>query len=104
MQRYIRKHIDRKIFYVPKVLRFITNNKRGYIVMEFIKGKTLDEYLADTNSPETAEIEVVQRIARAIAYLSQIPLPELWVPGPLDSGIPQGYIFADEGAGRRSSQ
>lgn len=79
--------LDPNIVRVPRVYRFFTDGKRkwygerGYLVMEYIKGRALDP-LEDP--------ELIRRIAHAVAHFAQIPG---FVPGPLCGGGSRGLLW-----------
>lgn len=76
---------------VPKMYRYFRIRDIGYIVMEFIRGTSLQEVSFYDNPG------LVQRLAKAIYGLFlQIPVDS---PGPRNGGIPRGYLFSEDGAG-----
>lgn len=75
---------------VPKIHRFFRIGQMAYIVMDFIEGVTLD----GINCREDSGL--IDRLALAIHSLfSQIPCGP---PGPINGGIPRGYLFSEDGA------
>ncbi len=61
---------------LPKVMDFFTERGRDYLVMEFIPGDTLEEYLAKTNAPlpEAQVLKWADELCDALIYLhSQNP-------------------------------
>lgn len=79
--------LDPNIVRVPRVYRFFTDGKRkwygerGYLVMEFIKGRVIDP-LEDP--------ELIRRIAHATAHFAEIPGR---IPGPLGGGGSRGLLW-----------
>ncbi|OAX81501.1 hypothetical protein ACJ72_04159 [Emergomyces africanus] len=77
---------------VPKVYRYFTKSNIGYLVMEFIDGISLENIMLQENP------EVIRNLAEAIhAFATKIP-PDF--PGPRNCGIPRGYLFSEDGAGK----
>jgi hypothetical protein len=94
-QNYVRRHVDSAILYVPRVFRFFeaffSGSHYGLIVMEFIRGTTLDS-LSVLENPDLAK-----RTRNAIEHLATIPIPIGQGPGPVGGGPAQGYLWSDEG-------
>ena len=75
---------------VPKIYRYFRLGRVGYIVMEFVSGLSLE------NVVFTEYEELVPRLAQAICNLfKRIPCRSV---GPANGGIPQGYLFSEDGA------
>jgi hypothetical protein len=75
---------------VPKIYRFFRVGDKAYIVMDFIEGVTLD----GINCREHPGL--IDRLALDMESLfSQIPCGP---PGPINGGIPRGYLFSEDGA------
>lgn len=76
---------------VPRILRYFKICNVGYLVMEFVEGVSLEKVSLQDHPG------LVQRLARAIYSLFQsIPVG---APGPINGGIPRGYLFSEYGAG-----
>ena len=76
--------LDPSIVRVPRVYRFFTQGQRGYLVMEYIKGQTLDP-LEDPR--------LIHRVAHVLAHLAEF---SCCIPGPSKSGIPRGLFWPDD--------
>jgi Phosphotransferase enzyme family len=77
---------------VPKVYRYFRQSNVGYLVMEFIDGISLEKILLQEHP------ELIRNLAEAIhAFATKVP-PDF--PGPRNSGIPRGYLFSEDGAGK----
>ena len=77
---------------IPKVYRFFSRSSVGYVVMEFIHGDLLEEL------PVQDRPNIVHNLAKAICTLSTAQSPDF--PGPRARGIPRGYLFSEDGAGK----
>ena len=101
-QHYVWTHSNRRVLRVPQVYRFFTDKSRGphlirgYIVMEYINGTDLASYMRRATIGELTP--TIKLIAKAVAHLSQIPERISQVPGPVEGGMPRGYIWAEDGA------
>ncbi|KAL1613567.1 hypothetical protein SLS56_012253 [Neofusicoccum ribis] len=76
--------VDPTIARIPRVYRFFTAGQVGYIVMEYVEGKTLDS-LADPTC--------VGRIAHALSHFAQIRGDK---PGALGGGVSRGLLWSDD--------
>ncbi|KAI4130187.1 MAG: hypothetical protein LQ347_003485 [Umbilicaria vellea] len=85
-------HSDLKI---PEVYRYFRASGVGYLVMEFIEGISLE------NIPLHQYPDLIPRLATAIHTLAGRILPG--PPGPRNGGIPRGYLFSEDGAGKSFS-
>lgn len=74
--------IDPAVVRVPRLYRFFTISHRGYIIMEYIHGKVLQD-------PEPA---VIKNIVAALAHFAQIRSEN---PGPLAGGPTRGPLWSD---------
>ncbi|KAI9767174.1 MAG: hypothetical protein M1839_004610 [Geoglossum umbratile] len=88
---------NRNGFEVPRVHAFYEDENRGYIVMQFIKGFTLDE------RPDEYP-QHIHNITTAILNLHSIRVPSNAIPGPVgapgEPRVPQGYLWGECTAGR----
>ncbi|KAJ5355695.1 hypothetical protein N7517_010304 [Penicillium concentricum] len=77
---------------VPEVYRNFSRSGMGYIVMEFIHGDPLDK------TPIQNQATIIQNLANSLYALSTALSPDY--PGPRNRGIPRGYLFSEDGAGK----
>lgn len=96
-QDYAYSHIDPTLLRIPRVYRYFTNDSNpswtiGYLVMEFIEGKSLDKFDSAQRSHYAATIKT------CLEYLWSIPVPSATQPGPVGGGQPKGYLWGDYGA------
>ncbi|KAK6595527.1 C6 zinc finger domain protein [Botrytis cinerea] len=73
-QRFACQKVDSKIVYVPQVYRYFHWNDFGYLFMEYMPSRQLDELDLDEHTDRQ-------------------------IPGPIGGGQPQGYLWGDNGAG-----
>ena len=66
---------------VPQVYRAFRDEERGYIVMEYIPGVTVMDYLK--GAPEE-EATIVKAVANVLARMFAIPAPPDQKPSPVD--------------------
>ncbi|KAM0161259.1 hypothetical protein ACHAPG_002462 [Botrytis cinerea] len=90
-QRFACQKVDSKIVYVPQVYRYFHWNDFGYLFMEYVPGRQLDELDLDEHT------DVITRVAQIIKHLGTIESGQ--IPGPIGGGQPQGYLWGDNGAG-----
>jgi thiamine kinase-like enzyme len=94
-QKHAYLHSRGTKIYVPKVYRYFRQSNIGYLVMEFIDGIPLENSLLQEHP------EIIQNLAEAIhAFATKVP-PDF--PGPRNRGIPRGYLFSEDGAGKALS-
>ena len=75
---------------VPKIYRYFRVGRVGFIVMEYIRGVSLE----NVNLVEHEGL--VSRLAQALCNLfNRIPCESV---GPANGGIPRGYLFSEDGA------
>lgn len=60
------------IDYVPKVYGFEIENDRGYIIEEYIKGKTLKELLKEVNDNEKCKLW--EKVGETLKHIHNIPV------------------------------
>lgn len=102
MQEYARKHVDPKFVRIPRVHRFLTDFSRGlslpegYLFMDYIPGKTLAELDAATVNNAVSKA-LTKRIARIAVHLQETKAEGEVPPGPVDGGMPFGYLWGEEG-------
>ena len=77
-------------FRVPKVYRYFRSSGKGYLVMEYLDGISLDRIPSDQHQA------LIPRLAKAINSLADRTWPG--PPGPRNGGIPQGVLFSEDGA------
>ena len=89
---------------VPRFYRYFRIGKRGYIVMEFIDGISLDKIPFE----KIRDDGLIEPLARAVCHLfAKIRPRSLPVEstddaegsaGPANGGVPRGYLFSEDGA------
>lgn len=76
--------IDQAVMRVPRVFRYFSNNDFGYILMEYIEGRTLDS--VEDKAP------YLQQMLLILEYMAQL---QSEVPGPLSRGVAQGFLWIE---------
>lgn len=76
---------------IPIIYRVFSRNKRVYIVMEYVQGKTIRELL-DKESADTCLQECYNQVAKAIKLFLSIPISTA-IPGPVGGGIIRHPLF-----------
>jgi hypothetical protein len=98
-QEYAYQYVDPVILRVPKPLLYFraehSGLDMGFFAMEYLEGHSLQDEALEDNLP------IIPKVIPAIEHLSTIPIPKSQGPGPVGSGIPQGYIWSDDGAGEK---
>lgn len=91
-QEYAHRHLDPNVVKVPQVYRYFQCKPPseptwafGYLFMEYIPGKTLEELDRDVYKDMTKDI------ARIVGHLHEVQGEN--VPGPLGGGVPRGNIW-----------
>ncbi|KAK2796103.1 hypothetical protein FQN52_000078 [Onygenales sp. PD_12] len=91
-QQYAHQHLDPKIVRVPQVYRYFQCQDPsepvwlfGYLFMEYIPGKTLDELDVDVYK------DMTERLAGIVSHLHSVRGRN--VPGPVGGGVPRGNIW-----------
>jgi aminoglycoside phosphotransferase (APT) family kinase protein len=92
-QMYAFQHADRSSVSVPEVFHWFQRDDRMYIVMEYIEGKNLQQYLRD--DPPQAE-RWDDAVSEAIRSLWEFPVPSDARPGPLGGGWPRGPMWGED--------
>ena len=83
-QRIAYKLVDSRIVRIPRVYAFFSDERgRGYIVMEFIKGKVIDPL---------EEIGAVEKVAGVLDYFATLRHA---TPVSLSGGSCRGLLFPD---------
>ena len=82
-QRGAYQLLDPSIVRVPRVYRFFSQGRNGYLIMEYIKGQILTSL--DNQ-------HIIQRVADVFTHLATI---SHHTPGPLMSGIPRGLYWPE---------
>lgn len=91
-QKYARILCNETKIMVPEVYRYFAWSGLGFIVMEFVHGEPMERILLD-NHPN-----LIQNLAKEIFALATKRPADF--PGPRNCGIPKGYLFSEDGAGR----
>ncbi|KAF3911618.1 hypothetical protein AA313_de0201067 [Arthrobotrys entomopaga] len=97
MQQWVHCHADQSIFYTPKVYdcwREDRNayNRYTYIVMERLRGKTIQDWMK-TNPTEKETEAAKVKILKAIRHLWDLPVPLGTFVGPLGNQPPSDRFF-----------
>lgn len=88
-QQYVYDHSSQSDLRVPRIHRHFNLDGKGYLIMEFIDGISLeDRSLHDE--------EITSRLADAVRSLFAHMVADF--PGPRDRGVPQGHLFSEDGA------
>ncbi|KAI9799431.1 MAG: hypothetical protein M1825_004531 [Sarcosagium campestre] len=78
---------------IPRVFRFFQEKSGrkpvGYLIMEFVNGQSL------TLVPQEKLSRIVKRIAGILRQFGQVTSD---MPGPMEGGEPQGYLWSESGA------
>jgi serine/threonine protein kinase len=82
-QMYAFRHADRSTASVPQVYHWFQRDDRMYIIMEYIEGESLKQYLKDNPSQLERWDDAV---CEAIRSLWGFPVPDDAKPGPLGGG------------------
>lgn len=77
---------------VPRIYHAFERGRYACILMEYIDGMTLDDWLEENPSERNW---VVEQVARAITQMSQFPVPEGAAPGPVGGGHARHHFFRD---------
>jgi serine/threonine protein kinase len=97
-QTYAYEQLKGTDLQVPQVYRYFSRGEgpfqKGYLMMEYIPGRTMEKCMTDDGRDEVHQI-YAQHICRAANTLSKIAVPPLQPPGPVGGGKPCGYLFQD---------
>ena len=77
---------------VPEVHLGFSRGKRGYIVMDFVQGATIDTRKSPEGDYDKKDIEAV---AAAVQQLVNIKMPPGTAPGPIGGGLIAHDFFVD---------
>lgn len=94
-QSFAHINLDPSVVYVLKVYRYFRwrrstdDDEYRYLFMEYVSGQNLQDL--DIESVP----KFVPRVVKIVESLGRIGGS---TPGPIDGGIPQGYIYGDDGA------
>lgn len=94
IQKYANEHLDRRVVRVPRVYRYFQDRSdpswpKGYLFMEYIPGKTLEESDLSTVG------KISERLAHIVSNLAMVQGGD--IPGPPVDGMFQGYLWGDNG-------
>ena len=78
---------------IPTIYHVFSSNKKEYIVMEYVQGKTIRQLL-DKESVDTRLQECYTQVAQAIKLFLSIPILTA-IPGPVGGGIIRHPLFKD---------
>ncbi|KAM5442075.1 hypothetical protein MferCBS31731_002904 [Microsporum ferrugineum] len=94
-QRYAYQHLNQRVVRVPRVYRYFQDKTepswpKGYLFMEYIPGRSLEglDLLPD---------DISERLAAIVSELASVRGGT--VPGRVDGGTLQGYLWGDNGTG-----
>ncbi|TGO83174.1 hypothetical protein BPOR_0691g00100 [Botrytis porri] len=90
-QRFACRNVDSKMVHIPQVYRYFNWKDFGYLFMQYVPGRQLDELDLDEYT------DIIPRVAKIIEHLGTIQSGQS--PGPIGGGQPQGYLWGDNGAG-----
>lgn len=85
----------RQGIHVPEVYRTMEIERRLFIIMEYVPGRTLAKITENEQYWETCREEVINKICQGMKLLMSLPVPEDAKPGPVGGGIIRHPIFAD---------
>jgi serine/threonine protein kinase len=88
---------ERRGIQIPKIYRLIERGSAAYIVMEYVRGKTLAELKASDTEGNCMR-EAYDQIERAIKCFLSFKVPDHAAPGPVGGGIIRHPIFKDTSA------
>lgn len=91
-QMYAFQHGDRSIVSVPEVYHWFQRDGRTYILMEFIEGEGLAQYLK-RNPSQSDKWDAA--VSAAVKNLWEFPVPKDAKPGPLGGGMPIGPLWGE---------
>ncbi|CAD6441666.1 07a799ae-f224-4778-a3ff-73c49bdd67dc [Sclerotinia trifoliorum] len=89
-QEFAYRNVDPNIVHIPQVYRYFRWEDFGYLFMEYVPGRQLNELDLDEN------VNIIPRVTRIIEHLGKIQ--GVHVPGPIGGGMPEGYLWGDDGA------
>ncbi|KAK3938724.1 hypothetical protein QBC46DRAFT_389656 [Diplogelasinospora grovesii] len=96
---------QRRNIYIPEVYRCITYLERAYMVMEYVRGRTMADLKCDTafRAAFTAAggQPHLDMLDRAIKLLLSFPVPENAAPGPYGGGLIRHPMFPSSRAWMR---
>jgi serine/threonine protein kinase len=90
-QMYAFQHGDRSIVSIPEVYHWFQRDGRTYILMEFIEGEGLAQYLK-SNPSQSDKWDAA--VSAAVKNLWEFPVPKDAKPGPLGGGMPTGPLWS----------
>ncbi|KAH7153356.1 hypothetical protein EDB81DRAFT_882294 [Dactylonectria macrodidyma] len=87
---------DRQGIRIPEIYRVIqTADDYTYIIMEYIRGKTLAKVMEDREHFKDAHLYYYENTERAMKLFLAFPVPENATPGPYGGGIIRHPLFKD---------
>ncbi|KAJ8068360.1 hypothetical protein OCU04_003922 [Sclerotinia nivalis] len=89
-QEFAYRNVDPNIVHIPQVYRYFDWEDFGYLFMEYVPGRQLNELDLDEN------VDIIPRVAKIVEHLGTIQGGQL--PGPIGGGMPEGYLWGDDGA------
>ncbi|KAK3938080.1 hypothetical protein QBC46DRAFT_390909 [Diplogelasinospora grovesii] len=87
---------QRRNIYIPEIYRCIAHLQRAYIVMEYVRGRTVAEVRAESPLAVRALAggqRNLDMLDRAIKLLLSLPVPEDALPGPYGGGLIRHPMF-----------
>lgn len=86
---------DRQGVRIPEIYRIIETENSTYIIMEYIRGRTLAKVMEDESVFVETRFYYYDRIERALKLLLSFPVPKNAAPGPFGGGIIRHPLFKD---------
>ncbi|KAH6999729.1 kinase-like domain-containing protein [Ilyonectria destructans] len=86
---------DRQGVRIPEIYRIIETENSTYIIMEYIRGRTLAKVMEDESVFVQTRFYYYDRIERALKLLLSFPVPKGAAPGPFGGGIIRHPLFKD---------
>lgn len=83
----------RKGIHIPKIYRVIEAMGTVHIVMEYVPGKTLDEYIQSEGRASKHLDELYSQIEKAVKLFLSFQAPNTITPGPVGGGLIRHPIF-----------
>lgn len=102
-QKYAWEQVDSNVFRVPQPYRYFQDRSQGleltigYLVMEYIDGTSMSEYLKYATADEREA--TADAIVRLLNHLPTTPVSVTQGPGPVGCGPPRGYLWSEGGIG-----
>ena len=88
---------DRQGIHIPEVYRVITTDGFGYIIMEFVRGKSVRDFMTEEHWPSfySKREDYYGKIEKGLKLLLSLPAPQDVHPGPCGGGLIMHPLFKD---------